>query len=266
MHETHEAPIDPATGLPTERLSKRLTTLGLASRREADAWIEAGWIRVDGRVARLGERVTAHADVTIDPAAHAHQDTKVTIVLHKPLGIVSGQAEDGHANAASLIGPRTHWRDDPSGHAFEPRHALGLAPAGRLDLDSTGLLVLTQDGRVAKQLIGAESTIEKEYLVDVDWRDPAAWSDDALAHLRHGLRLDDVVLRPARVERVDADPAAHRGTLRFVLLEGRKRQIRRMCEQVGLRVTQLRRVRIGGVTLGDLPLGRWRYLRSDESF
>jgi 23S rRNA pseudouridine2604 synthase len=131
-----------------------------------------------------------------------------------------------------------------------------LAPAGRLDIDSTGLLVLTQDGRVARQLIGENSKVDKEYLVRVEGRLDAA----GLALLNHGLRLDDKVLRPAKVEWLNEDQ------LRFVLREGRKRQIRRMCELVGIKVIGLKRVRIGGVKLGDLPLGQWRFLREDEGF
>jgi len=118
------------------------------------------------------------------------------------------------------------------------------------------LLVLTQDGRVARRLIGEHSTIEKEYLVRVEGRLTA----NGLALLNHGLSLDDKKLKPAHVEWLNDDQ------LRFVLIEGRKRQIRRMCELVGLRAVGLKRVRIGQVKLGDLPLGQWRFLRADETF
>jgi 23S rRNA pseudouridine2604 synthase len=116
--------------------------------------------------------------------------------------------------------------------------------------------VLTQDGRIAKQLVGENSEVEKEYLVRVEGKLPK----DKLALLNHGLELDGEPLRPARVEWQNEDQ------LRFVLREGKKRQIRRMCEAVGLTVTGLKRVRIGGVQLGHLPAGQWRYLRDDESF
>jgi 23S rRNA pseudouridine2604 synthase len=132
----------------------------------------------------------------------------------------------------------------------------GMAPAGRLDIDSTGLLVLTQDGRIAKTLIGADSSIDKEYLVRVEGR----LSDADLARLNFGLSLDGRPLRRAQVSWQNQDQ------LRFVLREGRKRQIRRMCELVGLKVTGLKRVRIGNVRLGALPAGQWRYLAPDESF
>ena len=250
------------------RLSKRMSELGIASRREADDWIARGWVRVDGRVvSELGSRVLEGQRITLDPRARRDQESRATVLLHKPLGIVSGQAEDGHRPARTLIGPASRWRGARSGLAFSPAHLRGLVPAGRLDLDSTGLLVLTQDGRIAKSLIGpdhATGEVEKEYLVRVaparGAAPLAARSDADLAPLRPGLGLDDVALQPAVVERIGPD------RLRVVLREGRKRQIRRMAEQVGLVVRELVRGRIGGVHLGELPLGAWRYLGADESF
>jgi 23S rRNA pseudouridine2604 synthase len=239
------------------RLSKRMGELGLCSRREAEKWIVSGWVRVDGQVVdQLGVRVSPLARIEIDPAARKHQATQVTILLNKPVGYVSGQAEDGYEPAVVLIRPENHWSADTSGTQFHPSQLQGLAPAGRLDIDSTGLLVLTQDGRVAKQLIGEDSEIEKEYLVRVEGR----LSDEGMQRLRYGLTLDGVKLRRAEVSWQNEDQ------LRFVLREGRKRQIRRMCEIVGLKVTGLKRVRSGNVMLGGLPMGKWRYLRADESF
>ena len=239
------------------RLSKRMGELGLCSRREAEKWIVAGWVRVDGQVVnQLGVRVPPGARIEIDPAAREHQSTQVTILLHKPVGYVSGQAEDGYEPAVVLVRPENHWSGDTSGMRFHPSQLEGLAPAGRLDIDSTGLLVLTQDGRIAKQLIGQDSEIEKEYLVRVEGR----LSAEGLQRLRHGLTLDGVKLRRAEVSWQNEDQ------LRFVLREGRKRQIRRMCEVVGLKVTGLKRVRSGNVMLGGLPAGKWRYLRPDEGF
>ena len=246
-------------GGPTDepRLSKRMGELGLCSRREAEAWIVNGWVRVDGRIVdTLGVRVSRAARIEIDPAAREQQREQVTIILHKPVGYVSGQAEDGYEPAVVLVRPENHWSGDTSGITYKPAHAQGLAPAGRLDIDSTGLLVLTQDGRVAKQLIGADSKVEKEYLVRVEGQ----LSDRGMQLLRHGLRLDGVTLRPAQVSWQNSDQ------LRFVLREGRKRQIRRMCELVGLRVTGLKRVRSGRVMLGALPVGQWRYLAPGEQF
>jgi 23S rRNA pseudouridine2604 synthase len=239
------------------RLSKRMGELGLCSRREAEEWIVNGWVRVDGRVVdTLGVRVSRDARIEVDRAATAQQDELVTILLHKPIGYVSGQAEDGYEPAIVLIRPENRWADDPSSLQFRPQHLRGLAPAGRLDIDSTGLLVFTQDGRVAKQLIGQDSSVEKEYLVRVE----GTLSDDGMRRLRHGLTLDGVKLKPAQVSWQNADQ------LRFLLREGRKRQIRRMCELVGLKVTGLKRVRSGRVPLGSLPVGQWRYMRRDETF
>ncbi|MFZ2650096.1 MAG: pseudouridine synthase [Burkholderiaceae bacterium] len=243
------------------RLSKRMSELGLASRREADDWIAKGWVRVDGRIINeLGSRVLPDQTVTIDARAKGEQARRVTVLVNKPLGYVSGQAEDGYQPALVLVTPQNRWRDDACEQRFMLEHVRHLVPAGRLDIDSVGLLVLTQDGRMAKQLIGEGATIEKEYLVRVQPVLPGPLPDTALERLRHGLSLDGEALRPARVERLNEDQ------LRFVLQQGKKRQIRRMCEAVGLRVQGLKRVRIGKIVLGDLPVGQWRYLAVGESF
>ena len=158
----HENPEDP-------RLSKRMSELGLCSRREADQWIEKGWVKVDGKVVNtLGVRVSPRGAHRGRSGGARHQSEQVTILLHKPVGYVSGQAEDGYEPAVVLIRPENRWADDPSPLRFRPGHLRGLAPAGRLDIDSTGLLVFTQDGRIAKQLIGQDSAVEKEYLVRVE--------------------------------------------------------------------------------------------------
>ncbi len=247
------------TGSPEgERLSKRMAALGIASRREADEWIEAGWVRVNGKLAVLGLRVQPDVRIEIDPRARREQLQRMTVLLHKPVGYVSGQAEDGYEPAVVLVTRENRWSED---HMHGPTNALrGLAPAGRLDIDSTGILVLTQDGRVARKLIGEDSPIEKEYLVRVRRTQPGPLPQESIALLQHGLLLDERPLKPAKVSWANEDQ------LRFVLREGKKRQIRRMCEQVGLEVTGLKRVRIGSVVLGKLPLGQWRYLRADESF
>jgi 23S rRNA pseudouridine2604 synthase len=225
------------------RLSKRMSELGLASRREADEWIERGWVKVDGAVAVLGLRVRPDQEITIDPRARKEQARRLTVLLHKPVGYVSGQAEDGYQPASVLVKPENQWNGAP----VRRQDLAGLAPAGRLDIDSTGLLVLTQDGRIAKQLIGDDSEIEKEYLVRVKYTKPGRLPDAELARLRHGLSLDGRPLRPAKVSWQNEDQ------LRFALREGRK-------------VLGLKRVRIGSVVLGPLPEGKWRLLRPDEKF
>jgi len=242
-----------------------MAELGLCSRREADDWIAQGLVRVDGQVATMGLQVSQHARIEVGEQAHSQQAQLVTVLLHKPVGYVSGQAEDGHAPAVSLLSERTHWRGDTSRLRFNPSQLRGLAPAGRLDLDSNGLLVLTQDGRVARQLIGAESSVTKEYLVRVTWGDvvrnvQGVFPASKLSKLRHGLSLDGKMLKPATVEWQNPEQ------LRFVLSEGRKRQIRRMCDLVGLKVVGLKRIRIGRVLLGSLPPGQWRYLGPNEKF
>ncbi|MBL8520447.1 MAG: pseudouridine synthase [Betaproteobacteria bacterium] len=246
-----------ATDTTGVRLSKRMSELGLASRREADEWIAKGLVRVDGQVvSELGSRILPDQLITIDSAAKDEQRGRVTILMHKPMGYVSGQAEDGHQPASVLFKAENRWNQDGSPVKFHPLQAKGLAPAGRLDIDSTGLIVFTQDGRIAKQLIGENSAIEKEYLVRVEGQ----IADGGLQKLCHGLSLDGVALKPAKVSWQNEDQ------LRFALREGKKRQIRRMCEMVGLKVTGLKRIRIGKVTLGALPVGKWRYLGPHESF
>jgi 23S rRNA pseudouridine2604 synthase len=244
------------------RLSKRMAELGLCSRREADEWISNGWVKVDGEIVDvLGTRVSPDAEIIVSAYAMEHQAENVTILLHKPVGHVSGQAEDGYQPAIVLVHPDNEWLEDPdlndqNAKAFQRGFLRGLAPAGRLDIDSTGLLVLTHDGRVARHLIGQDTSVEKEYLVRVE----GELSDADLKRLNHGLSLDGEQLKPAKVSWQNEDQ------LRFVLREGKKRQIRRMCEMVGLHVVGLKRVRIGSVNLGKLPLGKWRYLRDNEQF
>jgi 23S rRNA pseudouridine2604 synthase len=278
----------------TVRLNKRMAELGMASRREADEWIAKGWVKVNGKVAEMGMQVTPDVRIDIDKQAKGQQANQVTILINKPIGLVSGQAEDGHQPAITLVQPQNRWQDDNARFFFHVSQLKSLVPAGRLDIDSTGLLVLTQDGRVARQLIGEDAVMEKEYLVRVvftgqantaaegsaaatyaaaptqlsriDDDDPVStdvqsvFPKSQLALLRHGLSLDGQALKPAKVEWQNPEQ------LRFVLTEGKKRQIRRMCEQVGLKVVGLKRVRIGRVMLGNLPVGQWRYLQPQEKF
>jgi 23S rRNA pseudouridine2604 synthase len=268
----------------TLRLNKRMAELGLASRREADDWIGRGWVKVNGEVATMGMQVLPDVRIEINKQAQGQQANQVTILLNKPMGIVSGQAEDGHLPAITLIQPQNRWIEDNARFFFHPKQLQSLVPAGRLDIDSIGLLVLTQDGRVARQLIGEESVMEKEYLVRVSYigfaepdgqpdrllqineGDPVTTNVQAmfppagLAKLRHGLSLDGQALKPAKVAWQNPEQ------LRIVLTEGKKRQIRRMCELVGLKVVGLKRVRIGNVMLGNLPVGQWRYLAPHERF
>jgi len=240
------------------RISKLMSEQGLCSRREADDYIAQGLVKVDGVVvSELGSRAYPHQKIELRKAAQKQQAQRLTILLNKPVGYISHFDEDrAYKPAASLITPENFFKT-PLDQQTNPRlQTKGLAPAGRLDIDSSGLLVLTQDGRIAKLLIGENSPIEKEYLVRVKGN----LSDAGLKSLRHGLTLDGVALKPAKVSWQNEDQ------LRFVLKEGRKRQIRRMCELVGLEVVGLKRIRIGQIPLGNLPVGQWRILRPNERF
>ena len=221
---------------------------GLCSRREADALIEQGKVLVNGVVVtELGTKVLEDVEIEIKG-----QQNLQTILLNKPLGYVSAQPEPGYEPAVRLLTVENQWSESP--HKGTIRSFQKLAVAGRLDINSTGLLVFTQDGRIAKQLLSG--IVEKEYLVRVRGHLP----EENLQKLRHGLELDGKPLKPAKIEWINEDQ------LRFTLTEGKKRQIRRMCELVGLQVLALKRVRIGHVRLGKLPEGQWRILADDESF
>ena len=190
------------------RLSKRMSELGLASRREADAFIEKGWVLVDGQVAQLGQKVGPGARIELKAQASYSQKQQVTVLLNKPVGYVSGQAEDGYTPATTVITPENRWAGDDSTLRWSSAQLRSLVPAGRLDIDSVGLLVLTQDGRVAKAIIGEHSTIEKEYIVrvaDAQTGQAPKFAAQTLALLRHGLSLDGKALLPAQVEVLNDD-------------------------------------------------------------
>ena len=233
------------------RLSKLMATRGICSRREADNYIERGLVLVDGAVInQLGTKVLPTVNITLARKAEQQQTSLVTIILNKPIGYVSSQPEPGYTPAITLITPENNF----DGQRIELKKLKGLAVAGRLDIDSQGLLLFTQDGRIAKKIIGENGKLEKEYLVRVNGDLPA----EHLQLLRHGLELDGKPLKPAKVEWIN------REQLRFVLTEGRKRQIRRMCDLVGIKALGLKRVRIGKIKLGKLPEGQWRVLQNWE--
>lgn len=235
------------------RLSKRLADLGICSRREADELISQGLIRVNGQISNvLGTKVSETDVIELSDEAQRHLDQKVTIVLHKPVGYVSGQAEDGYIPAIRLI-----TEDSQFGLKKRPlkrQHMEGLAPVGRLDIDSKGLLLLTQDGSLARKIIGNDSDIEKEYVVKIDFD----LSTKEVERLSNGFTLDHKKLKPVKITRL------REGLYKFVLKEGKKRQIRRMVESMGKKVLLLKRVRIGRLDLGALPEGMWRFLDKNE--
>lgn len=230
------------------RLSKLLSQRGICSRRDADRHIEKGKIRVDGElITTLGTKVDPDAKVEL-----LTKEKPLTVLLNKPIGYVSTQPEKGYQAALELIRPENQFEGN---EISIPRFKM-LSVAGRLDIDSKGLLVLTQDGVIAKQLIGENSEMEKEYLV----RFEGELTDQKLELLRFGISLDGKPLKKAKIAQLQSN------ILQFILKQGKKRQIRKMCEAVGLRATGLKRVRIGGVKLGKLPEGKWRLLGPFESF
>jgi 23S rRNA pseudouridine2604 synthase len=235
-------------GEAPERVNRWLAHRGVCSRREAEVLIAAGRVRIDGaKVEDPGRKILPGQTLEVqddDAATEA-----VTILVNKPPGLVSAHPELGQSEARSLLtGERAQGGEPP------PPDDLSLPPAGRLDRESRGLLVLSSDGVVARAIISPASSLKKEYQVRVD----GALTPDRIARLRHGLSLDGRPLKPAGVFRKGED------RLRFILTEGRNRQIRRMCELVGLRVTDLQRTRIGPLSLDGLPEGRWRRLTVTE--
>lgn len=239
------------------RLAKTMAHRGLCSRREADDFILKGWVSVNGKtITQKGFPVTDEDKISLQKEALAVLKSKVTIIINKPVGFVSSQPEKGYAAAVSLVTSQNHWRGDTFFRKFQDSDLTGLAPAGRLDIDSKGMLILTADGKIARKLIGSESHIEKEYLVRVSGK----IKENGLALLNYGLSLDGEKLRPAKVSWQNEDQ------LRFILKQGKKRQIRRMCALVDLKVVGLKRVRIGNIRLASLPEGKWRYLGDQENF
>lgn len=238
-------------GAEPQRVNKWLAQSGVCSRREAETLIEGGLVRIDGeRVSDVGRKIAPGQTLVLADRAEAQLGAQVSVVIHKPVGLVSSQPEGDQVPAVRLV-----KADNLFGEAASiPDARASLAPLGRLDQDSRGLLILSEDGVLAKALIGPESQVDKEYLVTVSGK----VSREKIVRLRHGLELDGRQLRPAKVKQEDLQ------VLRFTLVEGRNRQIRRMCELVGLEVMDLVRLRIGPVELGGLPEGKWRVLTAEE--
>lgn len=236
-------------GAESQRVNKWLASEGVCSRREAEELIANGLVSIDGAVvAEPGRKIERGQTIEVADARGA--PAKISVAINKPIGFVSSQPEGDQVPAARLLTKANLiGRADPM-----PTSRTSLAPLGRLDQDSRGLLLLSEDGVLAKAAIGEDSKLDKEYLVGVRGQ----INDRKLALLRHGLVLDGRKLRPAQIDVVEP------WRIRFILNEGRKRQIRRMCELVELEVVDLLRVRIGPLWLGDLPEGKWRALTPAE--
>jgi 23S rRNA pseudouridine2604 synthase len=234
-----------------QRVNRWLAQSGVCSRREAEALIGRGLVFIDGaRIDDVGRKIEPGQTLVLNDAAQGELAASLTVVLNKPVGVVSSQPEGDQIPAVRLLTAQALRGESPT----IPDRNTRLAPLGRLDHDSHGLLLLSEDGVLAKALIGPNSTLDKEYLVRV----VGTITEQKLGRLRHGLALDGRQLKPAKVT------MAGDQRLRFVLMEGRNRQIRRMCELVDLAVTDLFRLRIGPLRLGDLPEGRWRVLTPAE--
>lgn len=244
------------------RLSKLMSERGLCSRREADDYISRGLVSVDGVVvSELGFKVFPDCKITLSAEAMRQQKNLVTIMLNKPIGYVSNLPEPGYEPAIRLITEdNQYFLNTQTKIKLKMGDLKNIAVTGRLDIDSQGLLLFTQDGRLAKKIIGENSAVEKEYLVRVTYEGPEKkLPTEKLNLLRHGLELDGEKLKPAQVDWINEDQ------LKFILKEGKKRQIRRMCELVQLKVKGLKRVRIGQLKLGDLPEGQWRFVTAKET-
>lgn len=219
------------------RLNAYLARAGVASRRRADDLIKAGRVTVNGEPGRLNTFVEATDRVELDGAAVRPQQLAY-VLLHKPAGVVTTANDPrGRRTVVDLV-----------------EHEARVVPVGRLDADTTGALVLTNDGPLAHRLAHPRYGVEKTYEVEVDGEP----TDERLRRLREGVELEDGRTAPARAERLDPK------RLELVLHEGRKHQVKRMCEAVGLPVTRLHRPRYDGLELGELAPGEWRELSDDE--
>lgn len=227
----------------TERIQKLMAAAGLCSRRTAEEWIAAGRVIVNGRIARVGDKADPDRDtVLVDGSPLRGAAQHVYLMLYKPRGYVTTLSDErGRRTAAELVsgcGARVY-------------------PVGRLDMDSEGLLLMTNDGAWMQRLLHPSHQIEKEYRVTVTG--PVEGAAQRLAAIRD---LEGERIRPARVRELWRD--GNKAALSVTIHEGKNRQIRRMCRQAGLAVRRLQRVREHTLTLGDLPVGRWRYLTQQE--
>ena len=233
------------------RLSKFFTDCGVMSRRAAEEEIKKGRVTVNGHVAELGEKIDPEVDEVIycGKRIKLNAEKKICIMLNKPRGIVcTANDEKGRDNVTDLC------RDvkDASGKRIR------LYPIGRLDMDSDGLLLMTNDGELANKLTHPRHSVPKIYHVTIKGN----FSGEELSILGESIELDGRATMPVRVQKIGGENG--NTIARFELFEGRNRQIRRMCEAHNVRILQLTRVAIGKIKLGDLETGKWRYLDEKE--
>lgn len=235
------------------RLAKRVAELAACSRADAEQYIRNGWVQVDGCVVENPAHAVSNETVTLDEEARLEAVEPATVLLHKPVGY---DAISGPNPAAALVQPGTRWPEDPSGVRMLERHFHRLTPLVPLDIEASGLMVLTQDGRVWRRLTEDGDEIEQEYVVEVRG-DIAPYG---LRKLNHGLHYNGRALPPCKVS------WQNEVRLRFALKGVQGGQLRDMCAQVGLEVVSIRRLRIGKVSLAKMPVGAWRYLPVGEKF
>lgn len=235
------------------RLAKRVAELAACSRADAEQYIRNGWVAVDGRVIENPAHPVDGEEVTLDDTARLEAVEPATILLHKPVGY---DTISGRNPAAALVQPDTRWADDPSGVRPLERHFHRLTPLVPLDAEASGLMVLTQDGRVWRRLTEDGDEIEQEYVVEVSG-DIAPYG---LRKLNHGLHYNGRPLPPCKVS------WQNEVRLRFALKGVQGGQLRDMCAQVGLQVVSIRRLRIGKVSLAKMPVDAWRYLPVGDRF
>lgn len=235
------------------RLSRRVADLARCSRLEAEQYIKGGWVTLDGRVVEDPARLVTTEDVALDPAAQAEAVEPATILLHKPAGY---DTISGPNPASALVRPDARWEDDPSGLRLLERHFHRLTPLVPLDREASGLMVLTQDGRVWRRLTEDGDAIEQEFVVEVR----GEIAPYGLRKLNHGLHYNGRPLPPGKVS------WQNEIRLRFALKGVQGGQLREMCAQVGLEAVAIRRLRIGKVSLAKMPVGAWRYLPAGERF
>jgi 23S rRNA pseudouridine2604 synthase len=233
------------------RLAKRVVALAQCSRREAEQYIEGGWVRVDGEVVEEPQFMVDTQVVEIDPAASLAAMEAVTLVLHKPSGHDAG---DGPNPARALVTPATRAPDDASGVRPLKRHMLRLSAPLPLPVQASGLLIFSQDWRVIRKLTEDAERVEQEFVVDVEGK----LIPDGLALLNHGLRINHYAMPPAKVS------WQSERRLRFAFKGLQPSRIEPMCQAVGLTVLAMKRLRVGRISLSKLPPGQWRYLAPQE--
>ncbi len=240
------------------RLSKRVAEMLPCSRREAEQYIEGGWVRVDGQVVETPQFRVGGQAVVVDPKASLAPLLPVTLLLHKPAGYDWGP--EGPRPAAQLLVPQNHWGPDRSGIRLLRRHLLDQRCVTPLEHAASGLLVFSQERPILRKLLEDGALVEHEVIVDVR----GAVAEDALVRLRRSPVVDGRAMLPAKVS-VTSDSTG--GTsLRFATKGSHPGQLAQMCEQAGLTITGMRRIRVGRVPLAALPVGQWRYLLPTERF